>query len=251
MGNWDNKEQLANRAKKHSEDNEKFYHNEINEAFKHKRVYSYESDFSEFDSGNPLFIFENIGSQDAVKKYAKHEKDKCCVLNFASFKNPGGQFIAGSKAQEENLCHNSILYNVLMRCTDYYDKNKTMLNKGLYKDRALYLDDIVFTFDDGDVKCDVLTCAAPNKSLIRYGNFDESENFYALFQRMVFIRKICENEKVDTLILGAWGCGVFKQNPQDVADIIQSVFKSSCIKTIVLAVPGNDKNAYVFKRSFS
>ena len=40
---------------------------------------------------------------------------KIAVLNFASFKNPGGMFYNGSSAQEESLCHESFLYNVLKK----------------------------------------------------------------------------------------------------------------------------------------
>lgn len=37
------------------------------------------------------------------------DNQKMAVLNFASYKNPGGMFIKGSKAQEECLCHESFL----------------------------------------------------------------------------------------------------------------------------------------------
>ena len=50
----------------------------------------------------------------------------------------------GSSAQEESLCHESFLYNVLSRYKEYYHANTYCKNRNLYSDRALYSPDIIF-----------------------------------------------------------------------------------------------------------
>lgn len=176
---------------------------------------------------------------------------KTAVLNFASYKNPGGMFIEGSMAQEEALCHGSFLYNVLSstELAHYYEWNRKNLNRGLYKDRALYTPGVAFISSTGEVrKADVLTCAAPNNSMPENvpGIFREEENRAALTSRMIFIRNILHEENVDRVILGAWGCGVFRQDPGFVSKKFLEVFDGSGIECIY-AVP--DQKTYdVFRR---
>ena len=52
------------------------------------------------------------------------------------------------------------------------------------------------------------------------------------------------------LVLGAFGCGVFKQDPEEVAHAIKKAFAETSVKRIIIAVPGNDNNYRVFKREF-
>jgi len=86
--------------------------------------------------------------------------------------------------------------------------------------RALYSPDIYFFSGDSNkyVAVDVITCAAPNRSvMLKDGRFSEEQNECIFGDRIPFIRDICDFNNVDTLIAGAFGCGVFSQRPENVA----------------------------------
>lgn len=68
------------------------------------------------------------------------------------------------------------------------------------------------------LKADVLTCAAPNYSAAsKHGSVSADENLTALLERIRFVLDVAEDNHVDTLILGAFGCGVFGQDAAVVA----------------------------------
>lgn len=186
----------------------------------------------------------NMTTTDAIRYYSDNS-NHIAVLNFASYKNPGGMFIEGSSAQEESLCHQSFLYNVLSddKFVSYYSYNQRNLKKGIYEDRAIYSPKVVFTYPDKNVPVDVLTCAAPNASvMIRYNNFTREENSIALSRRISFVTDIFASYTPDVLILGAYGCGVFKQNPYEVAhDFVDNLFKFP-FTHVVFAIPAIDEN---------
>ena len=166
-----------------------------------------------------------------------NEEIKVAALNFASYRNPGGKFIEGSNAQEECLCHESNLYNVLRNFAPYYKENNSKANRNLYTDRALYSPDVIFNKGEEIVKADVITCASPNWTAASKQGVTQVENTLVLAQRMQFIKDIAEFNNVDILILGAWGCGVFGQHPKVIARLFNFIFKESKIKTIAYAVP--------------
>lgn len=145
---------------------------------------------------------------DAALKY---REGKTCVLNFASFKNPGGGFLKGTIAQEEYLCQNSTLYNVLSQFTSYYEKNRLNTNDALYSPGIVVL--------PSEVKVDVLSCAAPN---IKASRMIDSKKVQAVISRIKFVLDILEKEACDTVILGAFGCGVFGNDPRFVAKTFRS-----------------------------
>ena len=178
-------------------------------------------------------------------------KEKTAVLNFASYRHPGGGFLNGSMAQEEAICHASFLYNILREFTDYYEWNEAHYNMGLYMNRALYSPDVFFFGDNENrVTADVITCAAPNRSmLLKDGRFSEEENEAALRDRIRFIRDICDSESVDVLISGAFGCGVFAQKPEEVARLFKDCFSDTEVKKVIFAVPP-DRNHPPFEREF-
>ena len=190
---------------------------------------------------------------DSVTAIERFHDGRTAVLNFASYKNPGGGFMSGMMAQEESLCHYSFLYNVLKEWGDYYWYNKSNLNGGFYTDRALYSPDIVFIPASGEeIECDVITCAAPNATrMIRYKTGEEEKNSNALRSRIKYVLSIAADKRVDTLILGAYGCGVFKQNPVEVATYFKEFLKEydGLFKTVIFAIPNaTGENYKAFER---
>ena len=238
---WKNKEERAAAAKNHLAYVSEKYKEEISEQVVNTVMYD-------------ARVMQRSDKSVTAIFTAKLSKDtgKVAALNFASFKNPGGMFLAGSKAQEECLCMDSTLYPVLnsFRGT-YYEPNKKLLNRSLYTDRALYTPDVVFENEECTVKADIITCAAPNKyAAQKYQKVSDEENEKILINRLLFIRDIVADQGVDTLILGAFGCGVFGQDPRQVAELMDEIFGVASVENIVYAVPGQDETAMVFERHF-
>ena len=130
---WTGKEKRAEQARKHIEQMETKYHKEIQESARDTIYYltGYKCIKTIIKENLPQIIVEDIDSVSAILQYKKQDPDdKLAVLNFSSYKKPGGMFINGSKAQEECLCHESFLYNVLSKKQDFYEWNNRHKNKG-------------------------------------------------------------------------------------------------------------------------
>jgi len=185
---------------------------------------------------------------------------KVCALNFASFTNPGGKFLEGSCAQEESLCHESNLYHYLTDMSEFYEYNKTHRHYGFYEDRCIYSKGVTFKRGSEMARVDVLTCASPNfyaitKCADKLGQPMDAlvrRNKEVLVKRVEFIRDVLLTEGVQYAVLGAFGCGVFKQDPTTVAQIFKDTFRHSGITCVYAIKPGiHDENWEAFQRVFS
>lgn len=255
MNYWANRQQRQEHATMHTMLMEQKYAMEIEHCVDRSIIYSPDSIFKtprpRFEKTN--FSLENEGSVDAIMRLSKTHM---AVLNFASYTHPGGQFLKGSSAQEEALCHESTLYNVLSEMPNYYDENGQTRNNFMYHNRAIFSPDIIFVRDGKEVVCDVITCASPNLSgNKKYSNVKVSpaQNAVALRERCRFVLQVARAHKVDTLILGAFGCGVFGQSAEKVAayftEFLMGEFKG-CFRDVVYAVPiiANPENHDGFKK---
>lgn len=238
---WNDSKNRAIKAKKWVDKMEKEHPSEIAYSVKNTMICRKENlNFSWSKRYSQTAVkLEALDSVSAVFKYTD-QNSKTAVLNFASYKQPGGMFLQGSKAQEECLCHESTLYNVLMRFEDtYYASNRKQLNRALYQNVALYSPDVYFERNDNSVKCDVITCAAPNFSAAsKYCNVSKEENATVLESRIKFILYLAATQQVDTLILGAFGSGVFGQDAKEVAKITMNLLRhyDGVFKKVVFAV---------------
>lgn len=91
---WQNKEQRATIAREHTKEMRNKYGRCIQTAISATKIYdtdSFNRDFEEdIEDKDTKIIIENIDSVGAVMKYGN---PSTAVLNFSSYKNPGGMFL--------------------------------------------------------------------------------------------------------------------------------------------------------------
>jgi uncharacterized protein (TIGR02452 family) len=149
--------------------------------------------------------------------------DQVAVLNFASARNPGGGFLNGAQAQEEALCRSSALYACLRGVRAFYDHHREHRDP-LYTHRVIHSPGVpVFRDDDGRLldepyRVAFLTAAAPNAGvLLSRAPERAAELPRALAVRAERVLEVAARHGHRRLVLGAWGCGVFRNDPAQVA----------------------------------
>lgn len=189
---------------------------------------SYPFEFQHPGKYRPKVYLVNAASTDMIKLTRPDHYPKTVVLNFASYRNPGGKYMEGSQAQEESLCHESNLYLILREFRhSFYEWNNRNLNYGLYQNRALLSPKVSFKHVEDTSRVDVLTCAAPNVryyalNRMSYQNAIATPEYNAtISSRIKFIMNIVN--RYDCVILGAFGCGVFRNPPAKVARTFFSI----------------------------
>lgn len=265
-----NREERAKIAQAHNKEMLEKYPSQIIKCSVNTKTF-FDDETNDFDDGKEVNVTDvyksytepvknkitllDMDTVSAIIEMNKQKKnnEKLCALNFASYKRPGGAFLHGAMAQEETLCHESILYNILKSFSSYYNWNSWRLNNNLYTNRALFTPDVLFSREDKLYYCDVITCAAPNKGAAKqYKGISDEDNSKALKSRCKFILDVAEAREIDILILGAFGCGVFEQDPKEVADTFLELLKNYRFKEVIFAVPSKingkeDINYNVFK----
>lgn len=165
---------------------------------------------------------ENCSTVEAIRMLAEEGKTGIGVLNFASAKNPGGGFINGAKAQEESLAVSSTLYPTLTAHEEYYRENRVhssmmYLDYGIYSPEVVFFRDEEFRLTETPVKASVLTLPAVNMGQVLFKGEDAGEAKRVMRRRMKLALGIFAEQKAKHLVLGAYGCGVFRNDPKEVA----------------------------------
>lgn len=138
------------------------------------------------------------------------------ALNFANGIQPGGGFLNGARAQEEVLCRSSALYMAL-RGDPMYDAHMKRAEPDSTAWSILSPDVPVFRTDDGTALDEpwllsFITCAAP--VAYRVGPSHSAE---LLAERIRRVLEIGAAYGYTDLVLGAWGCGAFGNDPRRTA----------------------------------
>jgi uncharacterized protein (TIGR02452 family) len=168
---------------------------------------------------------------EAARRLVEREGvERVVALNFASAKNPGGGFLGGAKAQEEDLARVSGLYVCLLTQQAYYDANRAC-GSLLYTDHLIYSPDVPFfrderhAFLEAPFLASILTSPAPNAG--EAGKRGEGGGVQAtLERRAAHVLRVAAHRGHRILVLGAWGCGVFRNDPRTVADVFATLLAS-------------------------
>ena len=161
-------------------------------------------------------------------------------------------------AQEESLALATTLYLPLSKTAKpMYDRNEMNPKLGFYNDLIVYSPDVlVFRDDDGEFIEKAFPIAVISVPAVNAGNVrDNVKKKTARIKTVMESRctAILKVAKYDTeiLILGAFGCGVFKNNPNDVAWMFKQLLSKTfagVFKKVVFAIPQGDKNMESFEQ---
>lgn len=138
------------------------------------------------------------------------------ALNLANGVSPGGGFLHGARAQEESICRVSGLYATLVDDPMYAAHEARPLPDSTAW--AILSPDVpIFRDEEGAPlpapwTLSLLTCAAPYAPTV--GQPASAELLRARIERVLEIARAFH---YTTLVLGAWGCGAFGNDPRRTA----------------------------------
>lgn len=216
------KEERQAEAAKHNGLVRGVFASDIEAAVASAKVYE-DGDGRELELAEPRFEqTQAVVVWEPLARAIERAAGKVCVLDSANFTRPGGNYLGGGWSPEEQICAESNLFPVLEGLKAiYHDANRQATHGGLNSDRALYLTDIVFTTGGVTKKRDVLVMAPVNRRFALENHRSEAECDMDLANRIEAIMRIAAANEVDTLVLHAFGCGFFENDPKVVAELFK------------------------------
>lgn len=197
---------------------------------------------------------------NAVRRLTLEGEKNILCLNFASAKNPGGGFLGGAQAQEESIARSSGLYPTLLLAPDYYETNRK--NRScLYTDHMIYSPKVpIFKLEDGTnmddvITCSVITAPAVNTGVVKRNEPQNILNIEPYMRRRIeMVLALSLKHGYDSLVLGAWGCGVFQNDPREIAlwfeDILKGKYRDQFKRVVFAVYARNERFIRPFRERF-
>lgn len=237
-----------------------------------------EKELDLFETKIYLIEGDSVDGVFFADEYLKDTGREPILVNYANYTHPGGGFLRGAYAQEEFLCHHSLLYPVLDGFNNsWYANHRRDTNGMLFRNEAMITSNMPFardfnTLTKGNIVPDfygeeelnedvalatVLTIAAP---INMYNDTPEKKrmNKEAFIKRIEFMFKVAADASAgfsqDMLITGPFGCGAFKQNPKLCSSVMRRLIDTTyrgTFECVVFAIPDRNSDNYkAFKEAF-
>jgi uncharacterized protein (TIGR02452 family) len=173
------------------------------------------------------------------------QRTRGAALVFASARNPGGGFLNGAQAQEESIARSSALYPHQLKAGDFYAHHRGD-DDLTYSDRVIHSPDVPVFRDDRGALLDkpypvsFLTAAAPNRGAVERNQPERAQDMPAILRRRAArVLQVAAANGHTRLVLGAWGCGVFANDPFAVSRAFRAAIdENRYFEHIVFAVLG-------------
>jgi uncharacterized protein (TIGR02452 family) len=180
-------------------------------------------------TGHPtVFELVNETTLSGIARVLSRGQGPVAALNFASARNPGGGFLNGSHAQEESLARSSALYASQLRAGEFYERHRASSSM-MYSDAMILSPDCPIIRDDDGRLLDepqmasFITSAAPNAGAAAGKRREDLSAIPDVFRRRSeYVLALAASQGYRQLVLGAWGCGVFRNDPEVVAESFAS-----------------------------
>ena len=266
-----NTNKYVQEAIKESINVQSFITEKSNIYIKNGKSFNIKTNFNIKSEGN--IEFQDKTTIKAALYYLKQTgyKKKIAILNFANWTDKGGGVTRGAVAQEEAICRCSTLYKNLIadNVSKFYESHNSKDNNNncICNDDIIYSPKVLILKDDTDSGniltldlnyeenkqnfVSVITCAAP----YNYNGkiFTDKDIHKIHLSRGKRILDIALNNDIDIIILGAFGCGAFKNNPIAVSKAYKEILINQnyqkYFEKVVFAIP--DKNHPNYKAFFA
>jgi len=190
---------------------------------------------------------------------------KVGALSYGNYGKGGGAVAIGGRAQEEYVCEGSDAYNRLMdvrTILHFYLNNRAALNStenGPAGTRILSCDNVRVFQNDQIYPINLITASAPhigfpdgNGFTINVGDRNHIKRLDSLLRGIINTSYVCKD---NVLVLGAIGCGVFRNTPELVATAMKQILidqgQAGLFNKVVIAIPySNSKNYKAFRNIF-
>jgi uncharacterized protein (TIGR02452 family) len=196
-------------------------------------------------NNNTDVTFEEMKTDECAIHYLKNNlSNNITIMNFASRHNPGGGYLYGARAQEEDLCRViPELFYSLKKIKYPYGSDSVLITPNVVIRRNN--ENYILLKENLQYKINVVSCAAQN---LKFEEFNENRIKRTLINMYFSVKN--QIPDCDTLILGAWGCGAYRNDSYVIAKIMNDINKKygGAYKRIVFSVP-NGVNQQEFRET--